>query len=142
MAGLAGGAASLVSQLFLRTTLDLGPRLSDLYPELFGRLTGWDVFIYCLFILAEGALVGYLYAHLQHRLPGGGWLKGLVFGAGLWIAVNLLPLVGLSALFQGPAEGELTLWSLTWLGLILIQSWVTALFFQVLTSPGNRRGDE
>jgi hypothetical protein len=141
VAGLAGGAASLLSQLFLRTALDLGPRLSDLYPELFGRLSGWDVFVYCLFILAEGALVGYLYAHLQGRLPGGGWLKGLLFGAGLWVAVNLLPLVGFSAFFQGPAEGELTLWSLTWLGLILIQSWVMSLCFQGLTTPGRGSGD-
>ncbi len=142
VAGLAGGAASLVSQLFLRTALDLGPRLSDLYPELFGRLTGWDVFVYCLFILAEGALVGYLYAHLQRRLPGGVWLKGLVFGVALWIAVNLLPLLGFSALFQGPAEAELTLWSLTWLALIIIQSCVMSLCFQGLTALGRRGGDE
>jgi hypothetical protein len=142
VAGLAGGAASLVSQLFLRTALDLGPRLSDLYPELFGSLTGGDVFVSCVFILAESALVGYIFAHLQHKLPGGGLLKGFVFGAGLWIAVNLLPLIGFTALFQGPVEEDLTLWSLTWLGLILVQSLATSLSFQGLVrlSRGRRDG--
>ncbi len=139
---MAGGAASLVSQLFLRTVMDLGPRLSDLYPEFFGPLTGWDIFIYCLFILAEGALVGYLYAHLQQKLPGGGWLKGLIFGAGLWIAVNLLPLFGFTAFFQGPMEENLTFWSLTWLGLILIQSVAMSLSYQGLKKMGRGGSDE
>lgn len=142
IAGLAGSAASLVSQLFLRTAMDLGPRLSDLYPQLFGPLTGSDIFIYCLFILAEGALAGYIYAHLQGKLPGGVWIKGLTFGAGLWIAVNLLPLVGFTAFFLGPVEENLTLWSLTWLGLILIQSVAMSLCFRGLSKLGRGGGDE
>ncbi|HDR06256.1 MAG TPA: hypothetical protein ENN88_01340 [Candidatus Coatesbacteria bacterium] len=138
VAGLAGGAASLFSQFFLRTALDLGPRLSDLYPELFGTPVGWDILFYCLFILAESALLGYLYALLEPRLPGGVWLKGLIFGLGLWVAVNLLPLLGASALLHEPLEVSLTFWSLTWLVFILVQALVTALSFQGLTA---RRSD-
>lgn len=133
LAGLIGGLTGLLVQLLLRGAFNIGPRLTDLLPDLFNPLADADILIYAIFILLESSVAGFLYAQSRERLPGNVWVRGLSFGALLWLVVNLLPLIGASAMMELPSVEVITGWSLLWLFFIEVQSLATALAFQGLT---------
>jgi|GEM_PF-3638763 len=133
LAGLVGGLTGLLVQLLLRGAFNIGPRLTDLMPDLFKPLAGSDILIFAAFILLESVVAGFLYAQSHDRLPGNVWLKGLSFGAILWLVVNILPLLGASAMLDLPPIEIITGWSLLWLFFIEIQILATALAYLGLT---------
>ncbi len=132
VAGLIGGLTGILVQLLLRGAFNVGPRLADLMPDIFKPLVGSDVIIFAAFILLESVVAGFLYAQSYNRLPGKVWLKGLSFGALLWLVVNILPLLGASAMLELPSIEDITCWSLIWLFFIEIQIVATALSYQGL----------
>jgi len=132
VAGLIGGLTGLLVQLLLRGAFNIGPRLSDLMPDIFKPLAGSDAIIFAAFILLESVVAGFLYAQSYDRLPGKVWIKGLSFGVLLWLVVNILPLLGASAMLELPSIEDITCWSLIWLFFIEIQIVATALSYQGL----------
>ncbi len=138
-AGLIGGGASLLAQFLVRGVFDLGPGIGDLYPGLAGGLGFWDAVIYGLFFLIEAVAAAYVYGLLARKLPRRVWLKGLIYGGLLWAAVNLLPLLGLTAFLEDQPFPRLAHWSLTWLVFILVQTLTTAAVYHSGRSKRRRR---
>ncbi|MBD3400434.1 MAG: hypothetical protein GF399_08885 [Candidatus Coatesbacteria bacterium] len=139
LAGVLGGTAGLTLQFILLRLFDLGPRLTELHPGLIEGVGAGEIVVYVLFILAESAVAGFLYSVLHPLLPGRAWLKALIFGAALWVFVNLLPLLVREAVVDGGLLPAAACWSAAWLLFILVQTEVTAVFYRLLRSK--RGGD-
>jgi hypothetical protein len=94
VAGLIAGAAFLFAMafdmaLFRNKTNDLR-LLSGMVP---GGRRLWPVLGTAIHMF-NGAALGAVYAHIEHRVPGPGWLKGTLFGLAenmaLWPIITVL----------------------------------------------------
>ncbi len=94
LAGLAASAA-YVAEMYLDIAVT-GSRVDDL-QLIEGALRGRDVSLPALGLalhLANGAALGEVFAAVESRLPGPGWVRGLLFGelflVFVWSGVPLL----------------------------------------------------